>query len=310
MKKIFTILFFLSLGLVFSAKAQAAPVYPVAELGSCRDAQECRLYCEVPENKPACWSYQRYVLQQGVLGDQATNSAEIARKHSTTFPVAELGNCASAQECKAYCDKVKNRTACFAFATKRGMLKQKQEQGLQEKEGILIYAKQELGCSDQNSCRQLCEDPVNREKCMQFAKKRGLGRDQKAEMQKERMSSSSALMSAIQEKLGCTSKETCYALCSKPENMQKCKEVMGQLNMQVSKPSGEEWRMKAASGAALRTCATGKECYEVCKADPSKCPGFMKPNENSGKMPLPTSYKHDPFELNPSSFSPSPTPAI
>ncbi len=35
-----------------------------------------------------------------------------------TYPIAELGNCASQQECKAYCDISSNFSSCIAFAQK------------------------------------------------------------------------------------------------------------------------------------------------------------------------------------------------
>ena len=276
MKKLLIIVLFLSLGLIFSAKVQAAPSYPIADLGNCASASDCRQYCNVDQNKPACWSYAKYVLQQAVLGDRATNSAEITQK--ITFPVSELGNCASASECKAYCTQVEHRTACYAFAIKHGLNKQTSESNSQEKGKLLAQARVELGCSDEASCKALCEDPANRGKCMAFARKNGLRAEGKTAGNMAEM-----VMKGAKEKLGCDSKEACYAFCSKVENMQRCKEFVKSLNPKKdgqegnseSKPPMMMRPEKRASGAGM-TCVTERECYEICKANPTKCPAFER----------------------------------
>lgn len=45
-----------------AANAWAAPasVYPLAELGGCRDAKECFLVCEIPANAVACWYWDHF----------------------------------------------------------------------------------------------------------------------------------------------------------------------------------------------------------------------------------------------------------
>src|SRR3989344_3377498 len=84
----------------------AAPRYPISELGGCRNQQECKFYCEIPLNTPACWSYNRFVLSKNVLGETDVK---------ISFPISELGNCANASECKAYCDKQENHTTCREY---------------------------------------------------------------------------------------------------------------------------------------------------------------------------------------------------
>jgi hypothetical protein len=38
------------------------------------------------------------------------------------YPVAELGNCASKEECKAFCDKQENILECVVFAEQQGLI--------------------------------------------------------------------------------------------------------------------------------------------------------------------------------------------
>ena len=56
--------------------AQSRLTYPIADLGYCRDAKECYLYCEIPENKAACWSYGKYKLGSDVLGVTTMSTEE------------------------------------------------------------------------------------------------------------------------------------------------------------------------------------------------------------------------------------------
>ena len=292
MKKILLAAFlFLAFAFVLSAKAQAVS-YPIKELGDCRNAQECRYYCDTPENKPACWSYGKYILHKDVLGE---TTKKVTGKPGIVFPIAELGNCTTARSCKAYCEQKENREACKSFGIRKGLIKQKDKE--KEKEGILIYAKKELGCRDQNSCRAFCEKTENRTKCEEFAKKRGLGQGQKAEMQKERMSSGSGIPSALKEKLGCDSKEACEKLCKQnPEKCQRYKNDLEKKKMQDA---------RLLEKKKLKTCATERECYQVCREHPEKCPGFLNQQKfnssQSGTYQKPT-YPPKPTYVKPTEY--------
>src|SRR3989344_9373321 len=90
------LLFFVYCSLVFTRTASAAFRFPIKELGNCRDAHECQLYCQVPKYTPGCWSYNRYGPLSQVLGETT----------GIIFPVAELGNCNSISLCREFCRDV------------------------------------------------------------------------------------------------------------------------------------------------------------------------------------------------------------
>ena len=82
-----------------------------------------------------------------------------------TFPVEELGNCASQAECKTYCDVAANRDACTAFAKAHGLIKEKKAGALDE----LIAQGGPGGCKSEKECKTFCADPANQDVCLQFA---------------------------------------------------------------------------------------------------------------------------------------------
>jgi hypothetical protein len=105
------------------------------------------------------------------FAQEASESAENAKKFNITFPVAELGNCTSVEDCKAYCNEVANQQVCMEFAKKKG-LKRKEQKGLNKE--LLEKAKSLLGCTSEQSCKEFCQQEANFEKCSLFAKENRL----------------------------------------------------------------------------------------------------------------------------------------
>src|SRR5256885_2273465 len=72
------------------------------------------------------------------------SSPGASQKYGITFPVAELGNCGSLAECRAYCQVEANHQACADFAKRKGFYKDKSQT-------LLADAKTELGCDSEMS---------------------------------------------------------------------------------------------------------------------------------------------------------------
>lgn len=111
------------------------------------------------------------VLVVPVFAQDASPSASESPKLNITFPIAELGNCGSVQECKDYCNEVANQQACMDFAKARG-IKRKEQKGLSSE--LIEKAKSYLGCESAQSCREFCQQEVNFEKCSTFARENKL----------------------------------------------------------------------------------------------------------------------------------------
>lgn len=293
---IFGILIFLT-GL-FLVKSVEAYTYPIYELGNCRDFRECHLYCEIPVNKAACWSYSVYGVKD-VLGDETaeTKVAELG----VTFPIAQLGNCTTLAACKNFCNISTNQTTCAAFA---------QSHGLANKESVVTKAQTELGCATKEDCKEFCAKEENRDACTSFAKKYHL-----------KTVAVNPTLEAAKTELGCATIDACRAFCAKEENRTKCsefgkkngkggarkEELVGRAKQELGCTSFEDCRAFCQDktnadkcrnfGSSIRTkpleqtgvvgdCKTAAECKKACTDHPEKCPTFPKLNNSSGSGSL------------------------
>ncbi|MBI4990682.1 hypothetical protein HZB96_01145 [Candidatus Gottesmanbacteria bacterium] len=186
------------------AQAQT-PDYPIPELGNCRNARECQLYCDIPANTPACWSYEKYVLNGNVLGEETVN---------VTYPISELGNCNSASECFIFCNQPQNQTTCYEFAKTRGFIKEKPK----IPENIVELAKIELGCKSDLECMVFCQLPENFDACRAFGQKYNLV----PPPDRRELGPPPEVMKKAKNELGCDSEGSCMNVCNNPDNTERC----------------------------------------------------------------------------------------
>ncbi len=141
---------------------------------------------------------------------QAQTGSQNENQPSITFPIADLGNCGSKNECRTYCDDPAHREACFAFAEAHGLMSKDETKEARKLSGI----KGPGGCTG-SQCKTYCDDVSHGEECLKFAK------DHKLISEKE-----IKLVEEIQQKGGpgsCKSKEECMAYCSDSVNEAECR---------------------------------------------------------------------------------------
>ncbi len=263
--------FFLVSGSDKTAWAQKSSLnYPVKELGYCRDAKECYLFCEIPENKATCWSYGKYKLYSQVLGEEDDAMEAEAKARGITFPIAELGGCASIAVCREYCGKQENYNACSEFAKKKGFSREESPQEQAKKAEMMQNAKTELGCTSTESCRSVCESQP--ERCAQFAKKYGLAKEESGEQMEKRRK----FVETAKSELGCTSEETCRNFCESKENREKCVQFAKKQGFSQSGGEGENKDRKKMP------CDSDETCKKYCQENPSECPGFNQQKQQGG----------------------------
>ena len=272
----------------------AEPAYPVAELDGCRNQEECRLYCEIPAYKAACWSYQKHTLEEGEVLGETTAADETAGQPQITFPIEELNNCSDVQACKAHCDLPENRDACHAFAQEKGLRKAVVARATRAR--LLAQAKEELGCQSVIHCRQLCNQPENQDRCAALTE--------------------NEILNQASSVLGCTTLSDCRQFCNNPEHQDACHAFW-----QNHVPSAIKQRIERRRQATLErfshlpcdsfescrqlcadpvnttrcrietdergvhrldirpdgfTCNTTEECRRYCLENPDSCPGFKE----------------------------------
>lgn len=98
-------------------------------------------------------------------------SASAPANASLSFPVPELGNCNSKEECKAYCDASGHGNACLDYAEKNGLMS---AADIARARAAIAEHAGPGGCDGLDACRAYCNDPANAQECTQFAQAHGL----------------------------------------------------------------------------------------------------------------------------------------
>ncbi len=302
--------------------------FPINSLGNCRDTKECRLYCQVPDHKAACWSWSVYSVKNDVLGDQSPE--EKLTPLGITFPIAELGNCTDISSCKNYCDIAQNQDACHQYAQNRGLTKKERviekagaELGcsslaecktfcsqkanedscvafankyhlkLAIKNQLVEKAKNELGCNTLEQCTKMCADNLNRDKCLAFAQKIGSPQFKQREM----------LLEQAKTQLGCNSVDECRDFCQNTANQELCRKFNQSLTNQKQPILDNRLQNLKSTG----DCATNQECKKRCQENPILCPDFPRispdttmsaTNKSTSRPTIPNSLKNTGFDAS------------
>lgn len=125
------------------------------------------------------------------------------------FPIPELGNCASIEECRDYCDSPANSDACIAFSQARGFISDDEADEARKFQGKTGPG----GCQGEE-CRAFCERPENHIECINFAEREGFISSEEAAQARKFAGRSGPG--------GCNSRESCEAFCSQPGNEEVC----------------------------------------------------------------------------------------
>ena len=123
------------------------------------------------------------------------------------FPIADLGNCASEEECKTFCDDPANVNSCVAWAESHGMQAERPEASVPEEGGP-------GGCTSKEECRAYCEGGAHVDECLDFAVSHGHMTADQAEKIKANQNKSGPG--------GCKSDKECRTFCSNPANVDEC----------------------------------------------------------------------------------------
>lgn len=124
------------------------------------------------------------------------------------FPISELGNCNSVEECKAYCDNEANYSACFDWAEANGLV----SEGLGD--GGRDFKEGPGGCTSESECDAYCRQKEHGNECLDFAVAEGFYTEEEARRLREEMNKTGPG--------GCSDRESCDAFCRNPENSRTC----------------------------------------------------------------------------------------
>ncbi|PIR82324.1 hypothetical protein COU20_02770 [Candidatus Kaiserbacteria bacterium CG10_big_fil_rev_8_21_14_0_10_59_10] len=211
-------------------------------------------------------------------------SVAFAQGQNVTFPIAELGGCASKEQCKMYCDEPANIAACVSFAEANGLMSP--AEAAQARTFAEITGPG--GCRGRE-CRAVCADPARRTECMAFAQEHGLMKSpppQDLHIEEPGIDEDRA-MRIVEERGGpggCRTKDECHAFCNIESNVEMCLAFAAEHNLMPPQDLERARKMMAEGGpggcrgVACRTYCENPDHAEECFAF-AEAQGLIKPEE-------------------------------
>lgn len=147
------------------------------------------------------------------------------------------------------------------------------ENEIAQKYGITFPISELGNCRSISECRLYCEDPVNRDTCINFAKSKGFYKEEEILSERE-----DEILNAARTELGCQTKSECMEFCHQEENFEKCSAFAEKYNLgggHVEDPGKAEILEKAKT---ILGCNSYKSCQNFCSQETNreKCSEFAR----------------------------------
>lgn len=231
-------------------------VFPVTELGNCKDEGECRIFCDKPENISACVIFaEKHKLM----------SEEETKKAKAFLEMGEgPGGCKTKDGCETFCDNPINMNICLDFAEKNNLisdeeLKEAKQVAKALSEGAILPG----GCRSKIQCENYCDEPSHINECLDFAEKAGfIPVDELREARK----AAKAMSQGIRSPGNCRGKKQCEQYCSEPSHMEEClnfAEAAGFIPIEEATEARKIMSLMMR-GETPGGCKTKEECEAFC----------------------------------------------
>ena len=185
---------------------------------------------------------------------QALSEKEVTRKYGVTFPVAELNNCGSIEQCGAYCRQDGNLPSCMKFVNTHQLAKA----------DVLSFTISELGnCQIGSDCRNFCNRDENITQCIDFADKYDLLSPGNIEI-------SRAFTKAIASggtPGGCRTLEECDSYCDNSSHTSECLDYVGKKKLMAEEELSATRKVAEGFRQGIETpgkCRGISECDNYC----------------------------------------------
>ena len=228
-------------------------IYPVIELGNCKDKTECFAYCELPLNGKQCLAFAKT--------HQLLPEEEIRVAEKVLGVKGGPGGCNSKASCENYCDDVANIEACIAFAEENGLMKGRDLEEAKKVRAVIQSGKSLPGdCRNKNACENYCKNPEHMEECLAFAEASGFLPPEELAQAKIFM----PLMKKGETPGACKSKEECDAYCESDEHFEECISFAEKHGMIPAEEREHIEAFKKAGGKGPGGCK-GRQCQAFCE---------------------------------------------
>lgn len=234
--------------------------FPIAELGNCGNKDECKRYCERPENITACIDF-------GERNNLMTREeAERSREFKQVIDNGKgPGSCSSPAECELYCYNIENLRECVDFADQEGLHGIEQEDSQKLLEYLDNGGKMPGGCTTEESCSEYCDDFANMRECTAFMNEVGFEDDHEHEefLDDEEIERLELLFDRGETPGSCRSWEECDHYCMDDTNHVECFEFAVKAGF-VSKEEAEMFEKTGGKGPG--GCVGEAECEQFCSS--------------------------------------------
>ncbi|MBI2640504.1 MAG: hypothetical protein HYW91_01300 [Candidatus Sungbacteria bacterium] len=109
-----------------------------------------------------------------VAGAYAFGAYNIEKAKRLKYPIGELGNCQSFEECKVYCNKDENIPKCNRFSIKSGLLTQEEAADTERMLSLMEESGLPGKCQGAVECFSYCESAAHIDECWNYAERHNL----------------------------------------------------------------------------------------------------------------------------------------
>jgi len=247
--------------------------YPIAELGSCENKDDCKEYCDNSQNFDACIAFaeKNNLMPKGEI--------ETAKKFMAGG-VKGPGGCENKNKCEAYCDNIDNISECVSFAEKNNILPPGELEEIKKVKAAIEKGIKPPACRNKKQCDSYCASPEHMEECLVFAEAAGF-------IPPKELDEAKKVLEAVKKGIkppACRGKEECDIYCSEESHFNECivfAEAAG-----FMRPEEVEMARKT-KGKGPGGCKGRNECDTFCRSEVNveTCANFalehglMKPEE-------------------------------
>ena len=171
------------------------------------------------------------------------------------YPVQELGNCASQQDCEIYCNNAQHMEACINFAEKEGMMTQEEIAEARKVLPFMLSGETPGGCQGKTECDAFCNKDENFQECIDFAEKAGLISGDELALVKKTGGKGPG---------GCQGKTECDAFCNDESHFSECVDFAVANGLM---PASEAEIAKKTGGKGPGNCKSKEECDAYCNVE-------------------------------------------
>src|SRR3989344_1927548 len=110
---------FISSAIVALATSKADIIFPVTELGGCKDEADCRAYCEKRDNVDVIRACLTFAKKHNLLPADVIAQGE---KFADVAAGGGPGGCRNQKECVSFCENIVHIQECASFVERYNLL--------------------------------------------------------------------------------------------------------------------------------------------------------------------------------------------